>query len=115
MNVLSILKLRLPDVQDDISDDLLLSFLESAKIAILTRRYPYNDFPSLKKEDGSIEYILEPKYFDLQIRMAMELISKMGAEGQESHSENGISRKWESGSGISESLLNEVIPKAGVL
>lgn len=115
MNTLAILKLRLPDIQDDISDDLLLSFLESAKIAILTRRYPYQEFPSIVKEDGTIEYSLEPRYLDLQIRMAIELVSKLGAEGQKSHSENGISRGWENGAGISDSLLDEVIPKAGVL
>jgi len=82
-----------------------LDLLESAKYAILSRRYPFDDFPM--NDTGTP--ILENRYLDLQVRIAVHLYNKMGAEGQIAHSENGISRSWESGD-IPESLLNQVTP-----
>jgi len=41
------------------------------------------------------------------------ITNKIGAEGQLSHSENGVSRQYES-SWISEQLLSEVVPIVGV-
>ena len=78
--------------------------LESAKSAILARRYPYGEWPDE----------LESRYLDLQFRCAMDLYNRIGAEGELSHSENGISRSYES-SWISESLLQEVTPIAKVV
>ena len=54
---------------------------------------------------------LESRYLDLQYRIAIDLYNKTGAEGQTGHTENSISRTWES-SWISESLLQEVTPLA---
>lgn len=78
--------------------------LETAKSAINARRYPFGDVPEE----------LEKRYENLQIRIAVELYNKQGAEGETSHSENGISRGY-SAAWISEELLNEVTPKAGIL
>lgn len=87
------------------SDTLLLSdIIETAKAAILNRRFPFSDWP----DD------VEPRYKDLQYRIALDLYNKMGAEGQLSHSENGISRSY-SASWISEDLLAEITPFAGVI
>lgn len=99
MTNLERLKLRTSEADDSILTDCL----ESAKSAILARRFPYSEWA----ED------LEPKYLDLQYRIALDLYNKMGAEGQMSHSENGIARTWES-SWISKQLLSEVVPKVGV-
>ncbi len=52
---------------------------------------------------------VETKYLKLQIKIALELYSKGGAEGQIAHTENGISRTYES-SDISPSLLNQITP-----
>jgi hypothetical protein len=78
--------------------------LESAKAVILSRRFPFGDYP----ED------IEPRYKDLQIRIAVEMFAKRGAEGETAHSENGISRTYAS-SNVSEDLLREITPKAGVI
>lgn len=75
--------------------------LASARAAIMARRYPYGDWPEE----------LESRYLDLQYRIAIDLYNKTGAEGQTGHTENSISRTWES-SWISESLLQEVTPLA---
>lgn len=77
--------------------------LQSAKSAILARRFPYGEQP--------VE--LEDKYLDLQFRIALDLYNKIGAEGQMAHSENGVNRTYES-SWVSAQLLKEVVPKVGV-
>ena len=53
--------------------------------------------------------IVEKKYFNAQIRIAIEIYNKMGAEGQTSHGENGINRTYEAGD-ISNSVISRVTP-----
>lgn len=89
-------------------EELLEDLLETAKVAILSRRYPYRDFPIGECGDAVLEY----KYRDLQFRCALDLYNKMGAEGQLTHDANGINRTYES-PWISDQLLAEVIPLAG--
>lgn len=84
--------------------------LESAKLAILARRYPSQNYP--KSADG--DYELPEQYENLQYRMAVEIISKLGAEGQIHHTENQINRQYETGF-ISKHLLNEVVPLVKVI
>lgn len=100
MDNLSRLKLRTGEPDEAI----LADCLESAKAAIMARRYPYQEWPDE----------LEGRYLDLQFRCAMDLYNRIGGEGELSHSENGISRSYES-SWISESLLQEVTPVAKVV
>ena len=101
MTVLERLKTQIGD--DSVADELLLTYLEDAKGIVLNRRYPFG-YP-----EGTE---VEPKYETVQVKIALELFSKRGAEGEVSHSENGISRGYESAS-VSPSLLNMVIPKVG--
>lgn len=54
---------------------------------------------------------VETKYLNTQIKMAIEMYNKSGAEGQTGHSENGLSRTYESGD-ISQSLISQIIPVA---
>lgn len=102
------LKMQLEIANKD-EDLLLTDLLDSAKYAILSRRYPYGDFPA--NELG--ECILENRYLDLQVRIALHLYNKMGAEGQVGHSENSVSRTYEKGD-VPESLLRRVTPLVGV-
>lgn len=116
----------------------LIDCLDSAKNAILSRRFPYGGYPTVEvevtippvteidEETGDIiviepertetreETCLEPQYLDLQLRCAIDLYNKIGAEGELAHSENGISRSYES-SWISQELLNEIVPFCGVV
>ena len=101
MTQLERLKIRIPE---NGNDDELEDFLESAKAVILSRRFPFGEQPTE----------LEPKYMDLQIRIAVEMYNKRGVEGQTSHSENGVSRSYSSAN-ISEELLREITPKVGVV
>lgn len=100
MDALERLKLRTSEPDEAV----LIDCLESARSAIMSRRFPYQDWPEE----------IEPQYIDLQYRMALDLYNKSGAEGELNHSENGVSRSYES-SWISEQLLLEVVPVVGVL
>ena len=102
MTQLELLKAWLPDITNEA---LLLSALERARLSILNIRFPFG-----YDEDQD----LEPQYKGLQIEIAVEMISKMGAEGETSHSENGISRSYEN-AGISASLRRRIVPMAKVV
>lgn len=95
MEQLSKLKRRLL-IEDNSQDELLLDLLNDAKLTICNIRNA-ND--------------VEPQYYGVQVKMAVELYNRMGAEGQISHAENGISRIYEKGS-ISHTLLNQITPVA---
>lgn len=98
MGVLERLKVRTGEADEALLADLL----ESAKAAILARRYPYGAEPDM----------LEKRYEDLQLRIAIDLYAKMGGEGQLSHTENGVSRTW-AAANISPDWLAEIVPMVG--
>lgn len=79
-------------------------FIDLSESIVLNRRYPFG-YP----EDTAIE----PRYEALQLQIAVELYNKQGAEGELSHSENGIVRSYDNAY-VSSSLLNKIIPYAGV-
>lgn len=110
MDILARLQLRLTDGENVPDDDVLEDCIETAKNAILSRRYPYSDWPV----DANGETYVESRYEDLQFRIALDLYNKIGAENEVAHSENGISRTYES-SWISAQLLEEVIPFCGTV
>ena len=86
------LKQRIPDAQD--SD--LQSALDDAEDAILARRYPFCEcYPPLPE-----------RFYGLQLRAAVVIYNKRGAEGESSHNELGVSRSYEP----LEELLKEVTP-----
>ena len=101
MTQLERLKIRITEKVDDIE---LSDILESAKAVIMSRRFPFGEWPEE----------LENKYNDLQIRIAVEMFNKRGAEGETSHSENGVSRSYASAN-VSEDLLREITPKVCVV
>lgn len=88
---------------DTASDILLLHLLEQSEGIILNRRYPFG------APEGAT---LSPMHEQIQIRIAVELFSKMGAEGQTMHMENGVSRTYEAGD-VSPSLLRTIVPVCG--
>jgi hypothetical protein len=50
----------------------------------------------------------------LQCEIAAYLLNKRGAEGQTSHTENGITRNY-GGADVPESMLSSIIPRVGVM
>jgi hypothetical protein len=89
-----------PDTADR---DLLLALIEMSEGIVLNKRYPF----------GIPEGATVPTVYEhIQLQIAVELFSKRGAEGQISHSENGINRAYESAD-ISPSLLRKIVPVCG--
>ena len=91
-------------ISPDTADNKILSqMITLAEGIVLNRRYPF----------GIPEGATVPtQYEHVQLQIAVELFSKMGAEGQTSHSENGISRTYES-AGVSQALLKRIVPICG--
>jgi hypothetical protein len=92
------LKVRiLPDTD---TDEVLGSMVSLAEAMVLDRMYPFG-YP-----DGTV---VPARYEQIQIQLAVELYGRRGAEGQTSHSENGINRSWSESS----SLLKRIVPHCG--
>lgn len=103
MDKLNQLKILLDKQGDNSEDDLLLMLLTLSAQKILERVYPYDD--SIKE--------VPSRYATKQVEIAVYLYNKQGAEGQISHSENGISRAYESAD-VPESLMKGITPYVGV-
>lgn len=56
------------------------------------------------------EQPIEDRYLNLQVNMTVEALSKYGAEGETSHSDNGVSRVYDNASSYSNALLSRIIP-----
>lgn len=93
-------KLMLGD--DTIDEDVLVIYLDLAKRKILNHRFPYGT--DLTDVEGKYE-------FDL-LELAIVLFNERGVEGQETHNENGVNRKWRSEQQILKSIPRMVgLPK----
>ena len=97
-------KMKLLIEPESVPDETLQTLLEFAGRKVLNRAYPFREDISAVPE----------RHEGVQIRAAIELYSKLGAEGQISHSENSINRVWESAD-ISNSVLSEIVPHVGVV
>ena len=86
------------------TEEVLLAYLNIAGNKIINRAYPY----------GTEETEVPSRYDFLQCEIAAYLLNKRGAEGQTGHSENGISRSYESAD-VPESMLGAITPNVGVL
>ena len=102
-NEVKIERLRALISPDTAPDELLSYLLEQSEGIVLNRRYPFG------APEGAT---LSPLHEQIQIRIAVELFSKMGAEGQTMHTENGVSRTWEAAD-VSPSLLRQIVPVCG--
>lgn len=91
-------------VSVDEEEALLSTLLLLAKQKILDRAFPY--------DDTKVE--VPDRYKPKQVEIAAYLYNKRGAEGQLSHSENDISRTYESAD-VPESLMRGIVPNVGVL
>lgn len=98
---LSILRAMVGDTDDD---KVLSAYLILAGKKIIARAFPYE--PTAKE--------VPAKYDTLQCEIAAYMLNKRGAEGQTSHSENGISRSYENAD-IPTSMLKTITPFCGVI
>lgn len=85
---------------DTDTDEVLDTMIALAEAEVLNKMYPFG-YPD--------SVIVPARYEMLQVQLAAELYTKRGAEGQTSHSENGISRTWPEKS----ALLAKVVSRVG--
>lgn len=71
------------------------------------RNYPLHFTDSIIEDDLY-------KHISTIAMAVVDMISKMGAEGEESHSENGVTRKYESAY-ISTNIFIDVLPYVNIL
>lgn len=86
------------------TDEVLSTYLLVAGKKIIARAYPY---------DNTVTEV-PAQYDTLQCEIAAYLLNKRGAEGQTSHSENGITRYYENAD-IPSSMLKVITPHVGII
>lgn len=84
------------------SDEVLSTYLTLAGQKIITKAYPY-------KHDVTE---VPAQYAYLQVEIAAYMLNKRGAEGQTSHTENGITRQYENAD-VPASMLKTITPHVG--
>ena len=90
---------------DTTKDEIFLDKLNDAKVLALNTLYPYNDEIDTLPNNVRLR--------NWQVRCAIELYNAMERVGVQTYSENGLSVSFLS-SLVSSSLMNEILPKAGV-
>lgn len=84
------------------SDEVLNTYLTLAGKKIIAKAYPYKS--DVEEVPTQYEY--------LQIEIAAYMMNKRGAEGQVTHSENGIQRQYENAD-VPYSMLKTITPFCG--
>lgn len=107
-------------------DNAIDKFVGELKVLLRNRDFDITDkdTPTLKYEvkraireinrcrrfDATETQPYDKKYEDLIIPLAISSFAKIGAEGENVHSENGITRHYTSGGDYPKELLDEIIP-----
>ena len=84
---------------EEVNASLLGVYLQQAEQKILNHKYPYRD-------NRPIE--IEPRYEMDLLELAIVLFNQRGAEGQDKHTENGVSRTWRT----EQQILQGILPMA---
>ena len=103
-----IVKMRisiLGNSNDETQDETFEMMLDNAKSIALDTLYPFDQTAELPNTWRMDMWL---------VRCAIELYNRRDSDNVQSYSENGISVSYWSGK-VSKSLLDELIPKAGVL
>ena len=101
---LTMLRVMVEADSEDWTDEILLTYLNISGQKIINKAYPYNNTINT----------VPIRYEMLQCEIAAYLLNKRGAEGEISHSENGISRSYENAD-VPKSMLDVVVPFCGVI
>lgn len=92
--------MRVAIAPDTAKEEVLRSEIQTAETMILNKMYPFG-----YSEDAAIP----ARYERLQVKLAVELFTQRGAEGQASHTENGATRTWPAVNRI----LAQIMPHCG--
>ena len=86
------------------TNKVLSAYLDIAGSKIIAKAYPYNNDVTE----------VPTQYHYLQVEIAAYMLNKRGAEGQTSHTENGITRQYENAD-VPSSMLKSITPYCGVI
>lgn len=90
--------------ETEIDSSVVETQLTLAKSAMLNRLYPLQDWDS--------DTDVPKRYHELQCKLAVRYIARIGAEGEVKHAENGIERAY---STVDDwDILSQIIPYAKV-
>ncbi len=89
-------------IGEEAEDEVLDLYLQIAERKVLSRLYPF----------GAEHTTVPSKYSLKVVEIAQYLYNRRGSEGQTSHSENGISRSYESAD-VPASMLADILPMVG--
>lgn len=89
---------------DETEQEVLSTYLFLAGEIVFSKAYPFGNRPEE----------LPAQYDGIHLEIAAYMLNKRGAEGEVSHSENGVSRTYEDGD-IPPTLLRRITPMAGVM
>lgn len=92
--------MRVGIAPDTAENTVLAAEIDAAGAMILNKMYPFG-YPD--------DAVVPARYEQLQIKLAIELYTQRGAEGQASHTENGTTRTWPSVNRI----LAQIAPHCG--
>ena len=98
------MQMILSQMTGETDTDTLAAYLSLAETKILRRLYPFQSEISE----------MPTQYQENQIDIAAYLLNKRGAEGQISHNENGIDRKYGSAD-VPEEYFRGIVPYVGVV
>lgn len=87
------------------SDTVLSTYLNLAGRKIIAKAFPYK---------ASEVTTVPVQYEYLQLEIAAYMLNKRGAEGQVTHTENGVQRQYEDAD-IPSSMLRAIVPCCGVI
>ena len=88
----------------EVPEEVISTYLDLAEAKVLSVAYPYDDTVTE----------VPRKYEMVALEIAVYLINKRGAEGESSHTENGIVRYYENAD-IPKSLIQKIVPHCGVI
>lgn len=101
MAALDLLKAKLVGTQYADNTDLLDAYIQDATDLCKNTLYPFSQ--------QTPPDTLPDRYSSWIARAALEMISKIGGEGETEHSENGVTRYYSAGT-VSKELLAELTP-----
>lgn len=96
--------LMLQNITGETDHSVLFTYLSLAKGVVISKAFPF----------GTGEEAIPSPYHTVHVEIAAFMLNKRGAEGETSHSENGVSRSYEDGD-IPATLLRRITPMAGVM
>lgn len=97
-------KTMLQRMTGETDQDILTTYLKLAEGIVMRRRFPFSSESQTMPEE----------YGDIQVEIAAFLLNKRGAEGESSHTENGITRRYDDGD-IPPGILRRITPVGEVL